>query len=340
MKSELEYLEYKGKIKELNHIVVSDPSCKKDMWGRYEKENINGKDWLVDMNIFSIDNPIYETQFFLLLRKDENVCEFDEENSLSYLKDIQIKDYKIAIDTSCVVLGVNDNVKKINKSSKKLQPSCAIKTRNYGIFGEVTEGVKNDELCFLLITGNFEDECDKNQLFEYLINQFEITDLEKQNNILPSDDRELENGDVVEVSHCSIVNDVGGTTTIRNNRYKSETAGMNLTIHDCEETIRKETLGEHDKSVNSNIEVEVTNSWYDYETGYRYTGKVKNSNLIEEIRKAGTTGYTPKDYKKYGNELYEDALKANENFDPTKIYFSEFDVVKILEKNEESEMEM
>jgi len=51
LKSELEYLEYKGKIKELNHIVVSDPSCKKDMWGRYEKENINGKEKAIEKEI-------------------------------------------------------------------------------------------------------------------------------------------------------------------------------------------------------------------------------------------------------------------------------------------------
>ena len=51
-------MKYSGKIKELNHIVVSDPSYDKKVFCRYEYENINGKDWLVDLDI-NIRNVYY-----------------------------------------------------------------------------------------------------------------------------------------------------------------------------------------------------------------------------------------------------------------------------------------
>lgn len=60
-----------------------------------------------------------------------------------------------------------------------------------------------------------------------------------------------------------------------------------------------------------------------------------NKDLIQEFNTFGTTGFKPEDYKKYKNkELYEDAKKASKNYNPEIVYFSEFDVVKVLEKVE------
>ena len=73
----------------------------------------------------------------------------------------------------------------------------------------------------------------------------------------------------------------------------------------------------------------------------RYMGKITDERLIKEFNKIGITGNDPEDYKKYPNKsLYESALKAREEYDPTIICFSEFDIVKLLEKNSDKEMEM
>lgn len=44
-------MRYKGKIKELNHIIITDPSYDESVTCRYEKNNLKEKDWYVDIDI-------------------------------------------------------------------------------------------------------------------------------------------------------------------------------------------------------------------------------------------------------------------------------------------------
>ena len=340
-------MRFRGKINNINHVVISDPSYKKGVWGRYEKENLNETNWLVNLDISSVETKVGEyylkgTEFSLLLKKNAEDCSLDDEGTLSYMSDIKLNDYKIAMDTACVALGINDNAKEIIDCRGEWQPSCAIRTGGDGIFGEVSEGTQNDKLCFLLITGYFEEDfINENELFEYLKDQFEIVDLVKEDHTLYGNNRELNKGDKVEVSSCSINNDVGGTTTIRNSGYEDVIDGMSITIENPDGTIGHTILSSHDKLVDLPIKIEVIDRFYDYETGYRYKGKIVDEKLLEEFKNFGTTGFKPKDYKKYKDKsIYEDTLKACENYDPSIVYFSEFDVIKLLEKSTDKEMEI
>ena len=47
-------MRFKGKINNLNHIVISDPSYEKGVLCRYENDKINNQNWLVDMVINSV----------------------------------------------------------------------------------------------------------------------------------------------------------------------------------------------------------------------------------------------------------------------------------------------
>ena len=40
-------MRYKGKIRELNHIIISDPSYDESVTCRYENNNLKEKDWYV-----------------------------------------------------------------------------------------------------------------------------------------------------------------------------------------------------------------------------------------------------------------------------------------------------
>ena len=65
-------LRYKGKIKELNHIIISDPSYDESVTCRYENNNLKEKDWYVDIDIKPTvgeieDLTIKGTEFFLFL---------------------------------------------------------------------------------------------------------------------------------------------------------------------------------------------------------------------------------------------------------------------------------
>lgn len=337
-------MRFKGKIENINHIVVSDPSYKKDVWCRYEKEKLNEKNWIVDLDICPVEDKIENyyikgTEFSLLIQKDKEDCEFDDKGDFSYLNDIEMKDYKIAMDTACIALGINNNAQEIIDSKEEWQPSCAIRTGTDGMFGEVSEGIRGGKLRFLLITGYFEEGfIDENELFEYLKEQFEIKDLGKEDLTLHGSNRELNKGDKVEVSSCSINNDVGGTTTIRNSRYEDVIDGMSITVENPDGTIGHTILSSHDKLVDLPIEIEVIDGFYDYETGYRYKGKITDERLVEEFKKFGTAGFKPEDYKKYKDKsIYKDTLKASENYNPALVYFSEFDVIKVLERTSESE---
>lgn len=334
-------MNYKGKIDHIDHIVISDPMYEKNIWCRYEKNDVNAKNWVVNLDIhpMEVEKDNYDVncnEFSLLLKKEDKTCNIGENDTLIYSKDIKLNDYTIGMDSACVALGINDKAKEIIDSKEEWQPSCAIRTGGDGTFGTVFEGKKDDELQFLLIMGYIEDELmNQNELFDYLISQFEIKELVKEDFELESDSHILKNGDKVEVSSCSINNDVGGTTIIRNSRFKDEVDGMNLTIEYPDGKIEHTRIQSTDKLVQLPIEVEVLDKYYDYETGYRYKGKMINKDLIQEFNTFGTTGFKPEDYKKYKNkELYEDAKKASKKYNPEIVYFSEFDVVKVLEKVE------
>jgi hypothetical protein len=78
------------------------------------------------------------------------------------------------------------------------------------------------------------------------------------------------------------------------------------------------------------LTVTVTKAFWDYETGWRFHGRASGP-VLEVIRQQATTGYTADHYReKYpGNpQLAIDAEKAAREFDPSKIYFSEFDIVR------------
>lgn len=176
-------MRYKGLIKDLNHIVISDPSYKDGVWCRYEKNNLKEKDWNVDLQVYSVktkfeDYDIQGTEFYLLLQKEKRYCKIDEEGTIRYLSNIEIKDYTIGMDTACVALGINADAKEIKDSRDEWQPDCAIRTGTDGTFGEVTEGMKDGKICFLLITGYIEEEfCDENEMFQYLTKHFQIEEL-------------------------------------------------------------------------------------------------------------------------------------------------------------------
>ena len=65
----------------------------------------------------------------------------------------------------------------------------------------------------------------------------------------------------------------------------------------------------------------------DYETGITFIGKLFRKSDIEKARKAGTTAFTPENYKHFEKSMYEGIVQAFQNFDPRKVFVSEFDII-------------
>jgi len=186
-------MNYRGKIKDINHIVISDPSYEEGVWCRYEKKNLNEKDWFVDIEINDINEEykgftIKGTEYRLLLQSDRDNAEMLE-GAISHSKKIKIEKIDIGVDTACVALGINEYADEIINSKDEWQPDCSLKTLTDGIVGEVIEGKKDGKMALLFIAGSLcEDvEYTKEAILSYLVEQFKIEDLEK----VKTNDKEL-----------------------------------------------------------------------------------------------------------------------------------------------------
>ena len=330
-------MRFKGLIEKINHIVISDPEYKTGVWCRYENKNIKGTNWKVELDLQEKE----EIEISLLLKKNDDDCEFNGDE-ITYSSDIQLEKYRIGMDTACVALGINDKAKEIIKSRGEWQPPCALQTGTDGYFGDVLEGKRNDNVEFLLIFGYLDKDWfySTSDVFNYLKKQFELKDLKLEKKVSFINSSKLTAGTKVELNTCCIKNDVGGSKIIRNKNYEDPLDGMQLTVENLDGTISETTLQSDDSIVDKPIIAEIISGVYDDETGYNFKGKIIDNNLVEDFKKIGTTGYKPEDYKKYGNKLYEETKEKCKNYDPSIVYFSEFDISKVIELPVENDMEI
>ena len=180
-------MRYKGKIKELNHIIISDPSYDKNVTCRYEKDNLKEKNWNVDIDIHPTvdkieDFTIKGTEFFLFLSKDKRLSELRENGTIRYLSGLEIKETEIGMDTACVALGINEKADEIIELRDDWQPECSLNTLTDGIFGTVKEGKLNDNhTVFIWLSGYLDEDTGYSieEIVDYLQYQLNIVDLEK-----------------------------------------------------------------------------------------------------------------------------------------------------------------
>lgn len=178
-------MRYNGKIKELNHIVISDPSYNKDVSCRYERNNLSAKDWIIDIDIQKVNTPINDeinldgTDIFILLHNPKTHCELKNEGSFSYLSENKITETDIGIDTACVALGINKFANEINDSIEDWQPDCSLRTLSDGIFGSVKEGKVGENINFIWISGYLDSDTGYSfeDIIDYLERQLNITEL-------------------------------------------------------------------------------------------------------------------------------------------------------------------
>lgn len=181
-------LNYKGKIKNLNHVVVSDPMYDEKSWGRYEIKNLKEKDWLVELNINKVKGDFEDGAEFSMILKKHDYSVSLADDGIEYIPSIKINPTTISMDSACIALGINEYAKQIVESQDEWQPHFAIRTGTDGIFGEVIEGREDEELQFLYINGyiSLELDYDMESLRDYLIGRFEIEGLVKEESITTS----------------------------------------------------------------------------------------------------------------------------------------------------------
>ena len=67
---------YRGKIKKINQIVISDPGYGNDVFCRYERKNLYEKDWTVNIQLTNVSKKYMGVHIkgisFLVLFKANN----------------------------------------------------------------------------------------------------------------------------------------------------------------------------------------------------------------------------------------------------------------------------
>lgn len=206
-------MKYKGTIKNLNHIVVSDPHYLQDVWCRYDKTFNKKEDWKVEFIIKDVDEmqeykgqdfKVEGLDFCIIIKKENATCDLLGIGKYMYKKGTEIKETEIGIDTAQVCMGVNEKAKEINDYAVKMQkddtfenlftnynPPFSIQTMSDGMLGSVQEGIVNGDTNFICITGFF-DECADvktiDELKDYIVEQLNIENLELEKEHLKNND--------------------------------------------------------------------------------------------------------------------------------------------------------
>lgn len=183
-----------GKIEKINQIIVSDPSYDNSVSCRYERNNINGTNWIFDMEINKVTEKIDEIEikgleFFVLLKNPKQYCKLNEDGSISYSSKNKITKTEIGIDTACVAIGINSFSDNIREKIGEWQPDNSLSTLYDGLFGSVREGKIGNQVNFICISGYLDEDTGYSirDITEYITTQFEVKELyqEKQNTRFP-----------------------------------------------------------------------------------------------------------------------------------------------------------
>ena len=192
-------MKYEGKIKELNQIIVSDPSYHKGVWCRYENDKVNMKNCNVEISLEEYhetipaeevakdmpeelkgqadDLQINGIKLQMLISDGVPYCNLIK-NGFTHTHWVQLKDFTIGMDTACVSLGINDVADRIRSEVDSWQPSTCLHTLTDGEFGQVFEGTapKSGVPCLIYISGFLDKDTEYTveDIIDYLKTNFQI----------------------------------------------------------------------------------------------------------------------------------------------------------------------
>lgn len=198
---------YTGNIKQLKHLVATDPHYGSDIWCRYERKFDKVIDWDIKLIIKNLDYfdtyKDYAVNIkgldFTLLLKNKNFDNIDKlidinSNSTVYSRLFKHTVTEIGMDTAQVALGINEYAKEISDYYKDYdndsldldgyRPYFSIKTLTDGLFGNVTEYSYAGKDGAIVLTGWVDDDAgyDEQKILDYLTERLKIEELEKINN--------------------------------------------------------------------------------------------------------------------------------------------------------------
>lgn len=199
-----EVIKYTGEIKNLKHLVVTDPHYGKEVKCRYEKKFTKPEDWEVDFRITKRNyydefngHKLHITGFdidLLLVEKEKKNTNFIvrlTDEGVEYTKLLKDKAYDIGMDTAQVALGINENAKEISDYYKTYdnesfglddyRPYFSLETLTDGLFGTVSEFKYISDYYGIAINGWLDGDTkyDEEMIKDYFVERFQIQNLKK-----------------------------------------------------------------------------------------------------------------------------------------------------------------
>lgn len=80
--------------------------------------------------------------------------------------------------------------------------------------------------------------------------------------------------------------------------------------------------------VDAIVQVKITKITFDAETGHHYMGELLLDSDVQLCNEAGQSEFLPEHYKRYGDKMYQEVLKAYEEYNPKIVYFSDFEIIE------------
>ncbi|MGN0524160.1 MAG: hypothetical protein ACI4IG_07790 [Eubacterium sp.] len=188
---------YTGKIKSIDQIIVSDPSYEKGIWCRYENDNVNAKDWIVDIFIQECNENVEGHNIrgidLQMMLRDPSITARINDDSITYPKEFNINEFTIGMDTASVSIGTDKKAEEIRNERGSWNCNTALNTLTDGEFGCVFEGVseKSGQVGFIYISGYLDDDTGYSfdDVLKYLTENLQIEGLTKN---ISKDETEIE----------------------------------------------------------------------------------------------------------------------------------------------------
>jgi len=156
-----------GFIKEINGIVVSDPSYTKEVVCRYE----TSKKLVNQRVIFNSKIEDQYTVFDLTLGEPENLgkIKINDDGSLTYPRLFKMKKSILGMDRHSIYIGKKSGFGEFDDN--------VIETGTDGLFGECLQFTHNRKIVAIVIFGEIDGEFMTNkELWEYFVASFDITE--------------------------------------------------------------------------------------------------------------------------------------------------------------------
>lgn len=288
---------YSGKVN-IDQIIVSDPCYEKGVWCRYENDNLDAKNWDVDLIVDTYDEMVDGFNIkgidIRMMLHDSILEPRMKEGSFSYPRGFTLTEYTIGMDSASMSIGTNETADKIRAEHDDWYPTTALKTLQDGCFGNLYEGAgPNGNIGFIYLSGFLDEDTGYSiqDVLSYLENNMHIQGLTPN---ITADQTEIET-------------------------FLVEPDGINVSLatwFDVDDKFGTHVNGEDDHWVNFeatyNPETGDVTCKYAVDTPEKITDYDYQPSVYErDMLKTLIEDYCQKEENKSALELYEEALQED-----------------------------